>query len=125
MLIFTERSIDKWKNLRENDSKFITPQVGRKFDLKDAVAYPMLKPINTGLKPDANNAMIQHGDSKILISKDGKFKIENGNEDVLTIIKDLCTACESILTNTFLGPQPPVNKADFTSLKNRIGGMII
>ncbi|MCP3944602.1 MAG: phage baseplate protein [Desulfobacteraceae bacterium] len=121
LLIFSERSLDKWLK----SGKTINPEDPRKFDLSDAIAIPILKPFETGKQADPENALIEHGKSVIKISPNGTFAITNGKEEVINLIKELADACASIITNTQIGPQPPTNKAQFQQLSQRIGGLIL
>ena len=120
LLIFSERSLDKWLK----DGKIVNPEDPRKFDLSDAIAVPILKPIGKGLKADSQHMLIQHGDSTFKMSKDGKLSIV-GTSDLLQLLEDLCQACADILVNTKIGPQSPINMGTFLNIKSKIGGMKI
>lgn len=120
-LIFKERSIDKWRKA----GGIVNPDDERKFDLSDVVAYPTLKHIGSGLSPDGEHALIQHGSSKIRLSKDGKLEFQGASDELIDLCKQLAEACAAILTNTQLGPQAPVNKGDFTALAGKFGGIKI
>lgn len=121
LLIFSERSMDKWLK----SGKTIDPENARKFDLSDAVAIPVLKPIGTGKQADPSNALIEHGTSTIKLSPNGTFAITNGEEELISLLQELADACAAIITNTQIGPQPPTNKAQFVELSERIGGLIL
>ncbi len=121
LLIISERSIDSWL---ENGG-IVTPNETRKFDLADAIAIPMLKPSGTGPAADAVNSLMAHGDSSIRMSKEGRMAIGNKAEELISLLQELTNACEAILINTQLGPQAPINKATFTALSQRIGGLIL
>ena len=121
LLIFSERSLDKWLK----SGATISPDDPRKFDLSDAIAIPILKPFETGKQADPENALIEHGKSVIKVSQNGTFAITNGKEEVISLLKELADACAAIITNTQIGPQPPTNKAQFQQLSQRIGGLIL
>jgi len=118
-LIVSERSLDIWKV----QGGVVNPKDPRKFNLSDAIAYPSIKPVGKGMPVDTQHALIQHGSAFIKLSQDGKFAIGNGSNEVLSILQELATACANIITNTQIGPQPPINAASFSVIANKIGGM--
>lgn len=72
LLIFSERSIDKWKT----SGGFQDPDDPRKFDLSDAIAIPGLRPFNDPVSPPNNTQItIKSGTTEIRISKDGAVSI--------------------------------------------------
>ena len=64
------------------------------------------------------------GTGKINIDEEGKLFIGNSNEELLTLMKEFIDEVSAILTNTSIGPQPPINKAAFISLSARIDSLI-
>ena len=117
-LIFNERSIDNWRK----QGGVVAPKDVRKFDYSDAVAYPCLKHDGSGLAADGSNALIQKGDSKIKLSN-GKLSLQGASDELIDLCQQLATACSQILTNTQIGPQPPVNIATFTQLATKFGNI--
>lgn len=121
LIVFFERSIDKW--LKQGG--IVSPDDPRKFDLSDALAIPILKPIGKGRQADSENVLLEHGSSTIKLSPKGTFAITNGSEELITLVQELADACAAIITNTQIGPQPPTNKAQFEQLSQKIGGLIL
>jgi hypothetical protein len=123
-LVFTERSIDGWLT----SGGIIDPQDPRKHALSDAVFYPGLNPSNNPIKSSANEKSleIKLKNSYIEITDDGKFKITNGNEELIDLIvqvmgkmvDEMNEQGTNDFTNTMFGPQQPINFANYTSLKN-------
>lgn len=114
-LDFSERSIDIWKR----DGGIVDPKDPRIFDISDATATPAASPIGQGIKSHPTDILIQNGSSILQIPPDGKFELKNNSEEVLSLISELMQECANILTNTALGPQPPINAANFSALKAR------
>lgn len=76
LLVFSQRSIDTWKSSQGGVS--VDPADIRKFDLSDAFAIPLHKPIGTGLSADTEDAIrIKNIDSLFRLYEDGKIKAEN------------------------------------------------
>lgn len=141
LLWFSQRAFDTW--LVTGDSP-IKPTVQRYHNYNDAFAMVGLKSFKNSLKASTENVEIRMDDdngnslAKVVLQpdsvvrvensdgnkitlKDGKFRIENNQEELLNVIKDLITACEQITTSTAINPaQPTNNKADFTALIARI-----
>ena len=60
----------------------------------------------------------------IKFDEDGHIEMSNGDEDLTSLINDLCEAAESITTITALGIMPVVNKSTFTALKAKIAEFV-
>lgn len=123
VLIFSQRSLDKWLN----QGGVVDPADARKFHLTDAYAipggYPFSDPATVA---DSESLWIQNDTTKFRLKPDGKIQLQGKDgEEVVKILKETIEACEAILTNTMLGPQPPVNKATFTALKARADKLVI
>ena len=80
--------------------------------------------ISAKMTPEGELTVVNQNTGQLSMGPSGKYRIEGQGEELLSILKDLITACESIITNTQIGPQPPVNKAAFTALISRITKMI-
>jgi len=119
LLIFSERSMDNWLK----SGGIVTPNESRKFDLSDAVALPLLKPTGTGPAADPDCVYLKHGTSEFKVSQDGKFAITNGSEELVDLVKQLADACASIITNTKIGPQAPINAGQFSALSGKISNL--
>lgn len=142
LLIFSERSLDKWLNSGKLDSRIVNPEDPRKFSLSDAIAIPILKPIETGKKADPDNVFIEHYGNTLTISpkgnftytneaggrlnldETGRYSIGNKNEELLSILSELIELILAAVTNTMIGPQPFVNLADFAALKSRLDSQL-
>jgi hypothetical protein len=114
MLIVMERSIDQW--LKKGG--IVSPNDQRKFDLSDAVAYPTIKPLGTGLPADSDNVLIKHGSSEFKLGQN-KVSLGNGTDEVVDLISQLADACAAILINTKIGPQGPINAGTFSQIKSK------
>lgn len=76
LIVFIERSIDKWLNEGGN----VTPDDFRKFDLSDAVAIPGLFPFPSAFKIEDNeNVCLKYGDGSFKIDKSGTVSINGTN----------------------------------------------
>jgi len=137
-IIFSERSLDNWKE----KGGLVSPDDPRKFNLSDAYAFPGGYPIGLSLSPNGGAGSIEmaNGANHIVIEKDGKttikngsgfiemsasgkFKMTNNTEELVSLVSDLADACSKILTNTVYGPQAPINKSDFETLKSKIDSL--
>jgi len=84
LLVFSERSLDRWLNSKEpvTDSVY-----SRKFDLTDAVFIPGMLKFTIGNPADSNNDFIVYmGESKIKLKKSGDIELTGGND--ITIKKN-------------------------------------
>jgi len=113
LLIFSERSIDSWKEL----GGVVDPLDFRKFQLSDAFAIPFSRS-----KQVATDKMqIKYENGIISIDDDGKYSIGNSNQELLDLISQLLDALVSAKVNTQLGPQPLINAATFAQIKTDLG----
>lgn len=105
-LIFNERSIDKWSTLGGT----VDPEDPRKFHLSDAVFFPGPNSTPKAMKSKAKQTSIEIKNQKawIEIMPNGKFKITDGSDEVLLIIKDFLESVNAAFTETLLGPMPLV-----------------
>lgn len=124
LLIFSERSMDKW--LR--DGKIVNPEDPRKFDLSDAIAVPILKPIGTGKKADSSNALIEHGAASLKMSQKG-FSFSNDSSELLASLSSLLSkliADWTIINGVVFGspPLPPgIDTGGYSSIKGDIDSL--
>jgi len=137
-LVFSERSLDTWKE----KGGLVSPDDPRKFHITDAKAYPGGSSIPNALKPNgpagsiemangtnhlviekSGKTLIKNGGGFVEISPGGKFKITNNTEELVSLISNLADECSKILTNTVYGPQALINKAAFTALKAKIDSL--
>lgn len=73
LIIFSERSVDKWKAGQRKKS----PEDVRKFHLADAMAYPVIRPLNDGVPAEAEPIYIKNILSEGRFHEDGQIKCEN------------------------------------------------
>lgn len=88
MLIFSERSLDKWSQTTGTDE--VDPDDFRMHDLTDAVAYPGLYPFGASLSDaDPENLVIgvDSGGVQLHFSRDGKveLRVDGGADDVAVL----------------------------------------
>lgn len=75
LIMFSERSIDEWKSSPGGISK--DPGDTRKFNLSDAYAIPVCKPLGTGVEAEAEPIYIKNIDSAGRFHEGGQIKFEN------------------------------------------------
>ena len=73
LLVFSERSIEQWKNR----GGILDPGDVRKHDMSDAIAYPGINKLSTGLKPEAGKVKIQYHNGIISIDNSSEIRVEN------------------------------------------------
>lgn len=94
LLIFAERSIDRWiDGLGAND-----PKDGRKHDLSDAVFAPGLFPITKPMDGSSatTSVEIRNQSGFMEFSQSGRFRIGNLEEELLSLLKEIVNALQSI-----------------------------
>ena len=121
LLIFCERSIDKWLDT----GGVVDPDDTRKFSFSDAIFIPGVASSVNPIESDAaqTSLEIKIGDAYIEITADKKFKVTNGTEELLSLISNLIQAILDARTNTSFGPQPLVPPSSFTAVKTKIDSM--
>ena len=125
MLIFSQRSIDGWIS----SGGELDPVDHRKFALSDAVFYPGLHSQGNVPERKGEPTSIEIANEKgfIEIQPSGKFKVSNGENELLSllveimgeIIDEMTEQGENDFTNTIFGAQQPVNFAKYTLLKTK------
>lgn len=120
LLLFSERSIDIWKDRGGS----ISPEDPRKFDITDAIAIPGVFHIGGGVTTKPTSLVVKYKNFEIEITESGKLRVTNGSDDVVDIINDTIDELTKMTVNTMLGPQPPNNLAAFQALLTRIGAFI-
>lgn len=123
LLIFSQRSLDKWLS----SGGQVDPEDARKFHLSDAFAIPGGYAFSNPVTIEDNTSLwVVNQTSKFRLQPGGKFQLKGTDgEELVKIVKDLVQECENILTNTMLGPQPPVNKSAFTAIKSRVNKLVV
>ena len=117
-LIFSERSLDTWKE----KGGVVSPDDPRKFNLSDAKAIPGGYSLPGKLTPKGAEGSIEtaNGGSHIEVTSSGKFKITNGTEEVLDLLSQTLQLLSTTTVNTVFGPMKLNDFAGFTQLKTKI-----
>lgn len=137
-LIFSERSLDNWKE----KGGVISPDDPRKFHLSDAKAIPGGYSIPNALTPNGPKGSIEmaNGENHIVIEEDGKFtlkneggfiemdpsgkfKITNNTEELLDLMSQIADLLSTTTTNTVFGPMKLNDFAGFAQLKTKIDSL--
>lgn len=119
IVVFSERSLDAWLS---GDGQIVDPKDIRHHHLSDGVFIPGVKPFSKGVAGTKDSIKISYGTTTFELFNNGKVKIYNSGEELVSLLVDLCTACEGITTLTAIGIQPVINKGTFSSLKSKLGG---
>lgn len=137
-LVFSERSLDKWKE----KGGLVSPDDRRKFSLSDAYAIPggCSKASPISLNGEKGDIELSNGTNYFIIKEDGKiegkngggtfsmnssgkFVLTNGTEEFVSLMSDLIQDLIDALVLTAIGPQPftPETIAKLTILKTKLG----
>jgi len=111
-LLFCERAIERWLasgGVTENG-------VPRRYDLKDAVAIPGIRPFNAETITAGTSLALKHHKAKIIMTEDSKIQIGNNSIELLTWLDDLVQKIEGITVEG----KPIDNIADFVTLRNEL-----
>ena len=111
MLVFSQRSLDKWLV----QGGLLTPDDPRKFSISDAQFIPGLKPFSKTTDYDADRLVVRNGDMMITLKDDGKLKISNSSGELLDKI--------SAMVDGLIGEPFVFNKAPLTLLKTLLASM--
>lgn len=134
LLIFSERSLDKWLVAGGP----VNPDDVRKFDLSDGVFFPGAKPFNQPSDYDPARIVIKNVAGKMTVNASGLIAIGNGvtKVELLSIVDQLIdqmiateTAIAAITVNTVLGTSSIPNNAPvfvalgtaITAIKTQLG----
>lgn len=115
LLIFSERSIDKW--LSSGD--VVSPNSRRKHDLSDAIAIPGLYSFNKAGRGESG-VVLKNGTAKLKL-RNNLVALGNDQNELVDLFEQLLTAIENMTILTSLGPQKAINLATFTAIKTAIG----
>jgi hypothetical protein len=115
MLVFAERSIDKWFD----QGGQAVPQDKRMFDLSDAVCIPGLRSSQQAITPNGDPASLElaFGDAWLEITSEGLFRLKNGATDAKTVLSDIVAMMETATSSPTGGPLifvPPHDPATVT-----------
>jgi len=95
LLVFAERSIDKWLSL----GGVVTPDDPRRFDLSDAIAIVGLNPFTETSQADNNDDVtLQNGTAKLKLQSGGKVALGNSTNELLALIEDLIDEISGLIT---------------------------
>lgn len=119
MIVFAERSIDKWLVA----GGFSDPADTRKHDISDAMFYPGLKPFSETIPGDPQDMVLHNGKAEVQMKKAGKFKITNGDQELLDLISQTEQALVDATVNTIFGLSKLNNFSVFAQLKGFIDSL--
>ena len=95
MLVMSDRSLDRWK---QRGGK-VTPDDRRKHALPDCVAVPGLYSFADPSPQDNNeDTVLRQGSMEVRLKPDGTVRIDNGTEELLTLIDEIGDVVESALS---------------------------
>ena len=116
LLVFSERSLDKWKMATFP----VSPQDTRKFDITDAFAIPGGSSLPSSFKPTPGAAVeIVNGASRFLIYPTGQFAIKNPAAELIDLLDKVCGDLTQLLTalsTETAGPFPLSHAAQYATL---------
>lgn len=103
-LVFSQRSLDNWKT----QGGMSDPQDPRKSHITDAFALIGGSAIPDAFSPSTADAIeIQNGQSQLQIFPNGKFKVTNGQNELIDLMDQLLDVMiNKTFTLTFFGPEP-------------------
>lgn len=117
LLIFIERSIDKWIT----QGGEVSPEDPRKHSLSDAICIPGLFAQSNPITVDEPDALtIKNDKMAIELFKDGKVKLKNETEELVDLMSQLAEKLSTTTTNTIFGPMQLNDFAFFAQLKAKI-----
>lgn len=120
---FMDRSMELWL---AGNGAIVDPADDRIHNIADAVFIPGLRPFGSPLAGVSTDCVVlKNGNLIITIDPDGKISVQNNSDDFISLVKDLCEACEAITVMTGIGVQPVINKTIFTTLKAKLEGFVI
>lgn len=116
LLIFSERSIDKWLV----SGGRVNPNDPRKFELSDGIFYPGLYPFNNPIAAHPTDLIVQNDQAKISVKPDGKFLISGPSEELLDLNSQDADLSATTTVNTVFGPVKLNKFAQFAAVKSKI-----
>lgn len=125
LVIFSERSLDKWKS---GDGSAVETGDVRTHDLSDAVFFPGLYPFTLPAEalnaPSDPTALVLHnGLSEFWLTKTGQFRLGNSalpTGDLLQLLQQLVTVLDAMNVASVTPPVPLVTPADVLAWANKI-----
>lgn len=128
LLIFSQRSIDKWLV----SGGVVDPEDRRSFSLSDAVFIPGLTSSSNTIKRNGapTSTEVANGGTYLELLSSGKIKLTNGTDEVIDLLsqtaEQLLKAVTELAENhtvtisTLDVPTPPDNVAAYTALKSSV-----
>ncbi len=120
LLIFSERSIDKWAV----QSGKTTPSERRMHDLNDCFAIPSVKSKPEAFEPKGKEGSIEitNKDSHLEITSDGKFVMNNGENELVSVLVELLDKMIIGKNLTGVGPleKDPTYINDLNQVKTKL-----
>lgn len=92
----------------------------RQFDLNDGFFSPIIRPSQKKLSVSNPDALTLKNEGLTIEMLDGRLKISNSSEELISLLVELLTALTVTTTATLMGPQPFVNVAQYTDLLSRL-----
>ena len=111
VLLFADRSLDKWSKSPELT---VDPGETRKHDLSDAIAIPGGYPLPGVMVPSPSPLAIELNNTlfKMRLLPTGKLSAENATGELISILSRLVQAIINARVATLLGPQPLLSLLD-------------
>jgi len=125
LLVFSERSLDKWL---ASKGEVMDPKDPRKFDISDAIFIPGLFPNSKPAYTEKDITILKNAQTRFRMYETGKMAFTNlaSGEELIKIIHDLLIVLENALIRTAIGPQPfvPNTIQELTSIQTRLDTLL-
>lgn len=120
-LVFSERSLDKWKSVGDVTS----PDDPRKFHISDAYAFPGGYSFNSSAAADPNDVLVVNDKTEVRLKAGGKFAAKNLNtsDELVDLVHQMATLLETTTTNTIFGPMKLNDFAQFGVIKTKLANL--
>ena len=118
---FSDMSLDSW--IEGDGTKALSTASNRSHDYSDAFFYPGLRPFSQPADgQEENKIVIRNKDLKMSLKNDGKLKVENSTDEIITVLSDLVNELINALVVTGIGSQPfvPTTVTNLTNIKARL-----
>ena len=117
MLVFSERSLDEWKNRGGS----VKPKELRKFSISDAWAVPGGYPFSNVVPASASDLTLVHDKTEFVLKSSGKFQLKGaGGEEMVKILSEFMEIASRATTNTIFGPMRWNEFSEIIALKARL-----
>ncbi len=116
MLIFADRSIDKWST----NGGEVDPEDTRTHHLSDAIAYPGLYPFNNGADvTNGDDVIIRNGNTIMHVKANNHLQVINGTTELVKTLCDMMRAVREAVTYTCGGPEK-LYHVNFKEIEKRL-----